>query len=274
MNRGGLTKLVPAIHLLGWILLCTGCSQSGAPQTPPSASAPPGTERRDAAKMLAYEHEFLIETEAEKLRASFERTQNACAAATAYDCTLIAAELTEGDASRARLVARIEPKGVADLLRAASADGRVDSQKTSAEDLTQPVTDTGRHLAWLTRHRDQLMSFQNRRDITVEQLIALSEQIARAQGEIEALSAQQSHLQKRLDTDLVTIAWYTPAGVGQGLWQPLRDAGADFFPNLVWAFAALVQFVSVVLPWALILVPAILGVRYLVRWWRARRPPA
>jgi hypothetical protein len=194
--------------------------------------------------------------------------REACLEAEGNVCTLLSAELSSGEYSRAKIVARVQAAFVSRLVVIASAEGEIESQNTSAEDLATPVADTERHLAWLTKHRDRLIAYQDRSDIKVEQLIQLSEQIARTQGEIERLTAERSNLQRRIDTDLLTLELHARWATGQSVVAPLREAVADFVPNLFLALGALLQFFSFALPWAIVLIPLVFGLRYA---WRALR---
>lgn len=252
--------------------LLTGCAR-----TDQAGGAAPGadtTTRRPADSTLAYEHAFSVLLASQDMRPRFEAVRTACIQAERGTCTLLTAELSSGEYTRAKIVARVQPEFVARLVEIASVGGEIQEQTTKAEDLAAPVADTERNLAWLTRHRDRLIAFQDRKDINVEQLIQLSEQIARTQSQIETLTAERGNLQRRIDTDLVTLTLFARWSPQRSVMAPVRDAAAEFVPNFFMALGALMQFVSFLLPWLIILVPLVVGARWVWRRVRQRRNAA
>jgi hypothetical protein len=147
------------------------------------------------------------------------------------------------------------------------AGGRVSRHETSAEDLAVPVADADRQLEMLTRHRARLEELQSRRDLNIDQLIKLSQELAQVQTSIESLTAQRAQLQKRIDTELLTIHLVVTAAARASLQTPVRDALRSFWSTMGQGFADTIDIIAAGLPWLLfVAIPLLLLGRFLWRW--------
>jgi hypothetical protein len=107
---------------------------------------------------------------------------------------------------------------------------------------------------------------------TPADLVAIEKELAQAQGDIEAATAQRDYLRTITDTVRVDVSY---------IGQPAQIAGLDFFPitsaiNGFWRTAiasvgTLISFLAAVLPWLPLVALVWWGIRRSVRRWRARR---
>jgi hypothetical protein len=170
---------------------------------------------------------------------------------------------------------RLAPGGVDPIVALASKDGEITSRNTSAEDLAEPVADTERQIALLTLHRDRLTEFMKSKDIRIEQLIAVSKELATVQSQLDSLSTQRANLRRRIDTDLLTINLSLPRQEYTSERTPVRDALRSFGSDFREAVGMVIRFFAVLLPWLVVILPGLFLLRLFWRWIGrrlARRP--
>jgi hypothetical protein len=164
---------------------------------------------------------------------------------------------------------RLAPNGVDSLIAVASKDAKVTMRNTHAEDLAEPVADTERQLSLLTTHRARLDELMKSKNLTVDQLITVSRELATVQTQIEQFSSTRANLRRRIDTDLLTINITVPPLDISAAQSPVSDAFRSFGIEMKQAFAQVITFVAVLLPWLLVLIPGLFALRWL--WRRAGR---
>ena len=260
MMRYVFAFLVLSLSLLG----CARKMESaGAPSAPSESGAPSGVNR-----YLAYEHTIAIETDEEKIAPLFDAAQAACLAAAAESCAILEARITKGDYASASLKFRAKANGIRKLVEVLSAQGKVASQSTTAEDLAGPIEDNAKRLAMLTDYRTKLEALRNRGNADMDTLIKLTRELAQVQSEIETLSGSQAQLVQRVETEILTVSIgssYRPSFM-----SPIAEATSDFGGYLSEAISVVIIVVAFLLPWALI---AILGL-WIWRKLRRRRKAA
>jgi len=161
---------------------------------------------------------------------------------------------------------RLSPAGVEPIIAIASKDGKVFERSTSAEDLAEPVADTERQLALMTLHRERLTELLKRKELDIDQVMALSKELATVQSRIDALGTQRANLRRRIDTDLLTINLSLPIAVHISEQSPVTDALRDFSENFREAVAMVIRFLAALLPWLAIILPGLYLMRLSWRW--------
>jgi hypothetical protein len=237
------------IFLAAYTAVLAGCSAKQ--ETPKLAEAAMPEVRVDhkRAPWLAYEHEVGLEIPAGHTRKVSDAVQQACAALPERGCTLLEASIRGGPAPGATVRMRIRPDGVHEVLRALDGRGKVVTQSSKAEDLAEPVQDADRKMAMLTNYRDQLQTLARRRALDADALIKLNRELAEVQSGIEKAATSRAQLQRRVDTELLTVAMYENAKVEQS--SRVRQAVDDFGADLLHGVAMLITFVASTIPFAL-----------------------
>jgi hypothetical protein len=110
------------------------------------------------------------------------------------------------------------------------------------------------------------------RELKIEQLIAVSKELAAVQVQIDDLNSGHANLRRRIDTESLTIRLAPPQlAYGEEL-TPVRDALRSFSADCTGAMAQVIRCIAVLLPWLLVIVAALLLGRLL--WCiRARSGP-
>ena len=230
-----------------------------APTAPPAAH-----------DTLAYEHTVGIEIAKELIASRSEEIQKTCRADTSMACALLDVSMNSDERfPSATLRMRLAPNGVDSLIAVASKDAKVTMRNTHAEDLAEPVADTERQLSLLTTHRSRLDELMKNKSLTVDQLITVSRELATVQTQIEQFSTTRANLRRRIDTDLLTINITAPPHELSAAQSPVADAFRSFGIEMKQAFAQVITFIAVLLPWLLVLIPGLFLLRWL--WRRAGR---
>jgi hypothetical protein len=232
-------------------------------------------EQHRATDSLAYEHTVSIELGESLLPTRVREIQSACQTDEQFGCTLLDMSVHTGEnIPNGSIRIRLAPAGVDAFISLASQNGKVTARITHAEDLAQQVNDTERELALLTTHRDRLSKFMEDKSIKVDQLIAVSKELAAAQTQIESASTVQANLHRRIDTNLLTLNLSIPQIAVMAQRTPIRDAFSSFGSEFTEAIAQVIRFVAVLIPWLIVIIPGVVLIRLFWRGigrWLSRR---
>jgi hypothetical protein len=161
---------------------------------------------------------------------------------------------------------RLAPSGVETFVSAAAKSGKITGRGTHAEDLAEPVSDTERQLSLLTTHRDRLSELTKDRSLKVDQVIAISKELSSVQTEIETVSNTRANLQRRIDTELLTIELSIPWAENAAQRTSIKDALNAFGTEFTDAIAQVIRFIAALIPWLVVIVPGLIFIRM---FWRA-----
>jgi len=219
----------------------------------PQAVVAPREATSSPRKTLAYEHDVSIELPKELVPKKVQAVQTACAASTSFSCTLLDISLNQDNGvASGRLVMRLAPEGVPEIIKVASESGKVSSRTTHAEDLAEPVADTERRLAELSTHRDRLMDLMRNKSITIDQLITVSRELSSVQSEIDSRNGVKANLARRIETELLTINFSMPETAALAERTVIRDALRDFGSRFRDALADVIRAIAVLTPWLIV----------------------
>lgn len=224
---------------------------------PPSADAPPP----GAAPMLAYSYSYSIKAPPAGVTALLRRHEQACQAAGPLTCQVVGSSTAQAgdDELSAELTFRATPAYVQRFRNGLNrevegARGEVASSEVDTEDLTRSIIDTEARLRAGRLLRTRLEALIASRPGNLEQLLEIERELARVGGEIDAAESTLAVMRARVSMSTVTMTYgSTGALVNPGDSRPLAQAADDFARNLAASSAAILTFVSIVLPWALLL---------------------
>lgn len=252
------------------LLLQAGCQQrneaaSYAGGAAPAPATPAQAKRSALQAMLAYEHDVEIGLEQAQILPRMRAAQAACDGGKFGDCVVLNVQQQGGDRPSASLTVRMAPAGVEPMIALASAGAEIGSRSTRAEDLAVAVRDNALAQSRLGKERERLQQFQQRPDLAVADMIALSRQLAETDAQLEAAAQEGAQHRRRIDTQLLTLRFQPPGGEsGRGeIGQALRDFGATLAMGTAWTIRALAFLV----PFGLLLAVLVAIVR---RWRRGR----
>ena len=211
---------------------------------------------------LAYEHEVDIDLAADDIPARLKAVQASCQSGRFGDCAVLNVRQSGGDAPSASLKVRIAPAGVEPLIQQAGQGGEIGSRNTHAEDLAQAVADNDLQRLRLQKEHARLLEFQQRKDLAVADLLALSKQLSEIEAGLETAQREGAQHKRRIDTQLLTLAFHPPGGQqGRGeIAQALRDFGSILTVSIAWMIRVLAG-----------LLPLLVVVSAAVFFWRRKR---
>lgn len=240
----------------------------------PAGPNPHERKRREGGT-LAYEHSVSVQlVAADQVPTRIKELQAACAGREA-ECTLLDVSLRDDrNVPSGSVRLRVAPAAVDPLIAVAAKDAEIVARSTHAEDLAEPVADTERQLAMLTAHRARLEEFVRRKDLKVEQLIAVSKELASVQTQLDEVGTQRANLRRRIDTELLSIELSPPAAAYRDEQTPVRDALRSSGSDFLRAIAQVISFLAMLAPWLVVGVPGVILLRMFWRFvgrWLARR---
>jgi hypothetical protein len=248
------------------LLPLTACSnKTGVGSSPELAQARMATNPAPQSAFLAYEHEVQIEIRADEMAPRLQALQADCQQAKFGACTVLGVSQSGGDYPRANLKVRIAPAGVEPMIRSAGEGAKIGSRSTHAEDLAEVVADNRLQRSRLQKEHARLTEFQQRKDISVSDMIALSRQLSEIEAQAEGAERAGAQQQRRIDTQLLTVELATPGGQ-QGrseIAQSVRDFGAILTTSIAW----LIRATAALLPVAALLALLV----FVWRRWRRRK---
>lgn len=128
-------------------------------------------------------------------------------------------------------------------------DGTLDSSSRSGEDLTVQIVDGEARLNSMKTMRDRLQALLRDRPGKLSDLLEIERELARVQADIDSRESVLAALKLRVAMSSLTLS-YTPkyTAVSESIWRPLGDAFSGFMPNIASTLAAIISFVSQILP--------------------------
>jgi hypothetical protein len=256
-----------------------------APQAAPAPAAPTdaaGSQQQPSQPTgpspilyLAYSYALGLEIPSERLGGVMDRHVQACQAAGPRLCQLINSNRTGDPQSymEGYVSLRGEPNWLNNFKagmaqQADEAGGRIVSESTTSEDLTRQIVDTEARLRAQTALRDRLQDLLRSRPGRLSDLLEVERELARVQGEIDAVQSALAVMRTRVAMSELTLTYRSsPRPVGSDTFEPLREAFANFLGIIVAGFAAIITIIAVLIPFAIVLVPL---VWLLLRWRRSR----
>lgn len=243
-SRGGESAALPAADRYSADAASSAASAAEAAVQAADAAvaAPPPSGDGRVMPSLAYEHEVSVALPAAQIPARLKQLQDGCLKASFGACTVLQVEQRGGERPRGELSVRIAPAGVEPLIAQAGQDGQIESRTTHAEDLAQAVQDNDAQRQRLQAEQRRLQEFEQRRDLSVADMIALSEKLAAVETQLLATSQEAAQQRRRLDTQRVTLTFAAPTAERSrsDIGDALRDSGEIFAGSIAWAIRAVV----------------------------------
>lgn len=212
-----------------------------------------------AGAMLAYEHTAEVAIDAATIPQRLQAARSACDAGRFGTCVVLNVQQSGGDYPSATLGMRLVPAAVEPMIALASAGARLGSRSTRAEDLAVVVRDNALLQERLRKEMARLQEFQQRRDLAVADMIALSRQLAETEAQLQSSEQEGAQHRRRIDTQLLTLGFHPPGGESgrNEIAQALRDSGKVLSMGAAWTIRA----VAFLVPLLFLLGFVVLGIR-------------
>lgn len=252
--------------------------QGGGGQQQPDGQTPDPA----AARLIAYTYSYGFAVPTGNMEALLNAHKASCEAAGPAVCYVVNSSISglgEDYASgsltmkgSAAWVATFK-EGMAESLK--GYDAELDASNTSAEDLTVQIIDTTARLNSAKTLRDRLQQLLAERPGRLTDLLEIERELARVQSEIDSTESILAAMRLRVSMSDVTLS-YSPkySAVSQSIWRPLADAFDSFMPNVVSSLAGIVNFISSVALWLILIVIAVWLVMWRIGAGRRKTPAA
>jgi hypothetical protein len=255
------------------MLLAIGCSKSAHDEKAMAAAATdaaavPGVANKPGS-FLAYEHEVSIRLPATAIAAHVAAVRDACMSERFGECSVLSEEQGAGEWPSGSLKIRAIPQAIQPLVKLGSEGGEISQRSTHAEDLADAVKDNGlRRLRLQTQHQ-KLSEILERRDLKVEDMISLTQQLAELETELQGAEQEAAQQQRRIQTNLLTLNFSSESVTVESsqIRQAIRGLGGIWDSSI----ATLITVVGALLPFAVFAGLVWLLVRSLLRMRRSRQ---
>jgi hypothetical protein len=259
------------------VLVCilTGCAPQPATLGPTTslenagvADMPLRQERN-----IAITHRFTLRIPRDAMEAVQRKHLDQCVQ---LGCTILNTSLDRLSDVRltGRATVRIRPDAYAAFAALlAMPPARIASQSQSSEDLAAPTLDLDRRLEVKIALRDRLTAMLRDSSVkTAADLITIEKELAQAQSDIEAMTAQREGLRVRTDNVRIEIYYQATAAQVAGVdLAPIQQSISGIGQTMVSSVAWLISFLAAVVPWLPLIALFGWGTRRAVRRWRSRK---
>lgn len=257
------------------LLALMGCSQKGedVSGTAVSGGGDVQGERAKAGAFLAYEHYVTLQLlDQAAVNKRLADTREACTSGRFGACDLLVIQQGDNSYNAGSLHVRIVPEGVEQLVALAGDGGKLVSRSTQAEDLAQAVSDNQQVRERLQRQYKTLEQFQDRKDLSVSDMLALAREIAEVQVQLDATSQEASQQQRRINTNLLRLTFRTEAQ-RPGRLDRIGKAFSELLDNITDGAAKALEMIGYGTPFVIVLFPLALLARWLWRKTGKRSQP-
>ena len=247
------------------LLALMGCSQQGGDVAGEAAEgASFSGEKAKAGAFLAYEHHVSIQLDKAVIPQRLTDAREACVSERFGACDLLGIEQGDNSYRAGSLRVRIVPEGVEKLVALASDGGKQLSRNTRAEDLAQAVSDNQQVRERLQRQYKTLEQFQDRKDLSVSDMLALAREMAEVQVQLDASAQESAQQQRRINTNLLTLN-FSSEDQRPSRFSRLSKAFSELLDNVTDGAAKALEMIGYGTPFVIVLFPLALLVRWLWR---------
>lgn len=226
-----------------------------------------------AERRLAITHRYTLRVPSAETEAIQQKHMAECAK---LGCSILSTSIDRSNEGRinARASVRIKPESFdafAAVLTAPPAQVTMHAQ--SVEDIAVPILDAERRLDAKIVLRDRLSGMLRDQTVkTAADLITIEKELAQAQSDIEAITAQRDALRTRTDTIRVEISYVGAASlVGGADFTPIYQAIRTINQTAVNSVSWLISLVAAIVPWLPVIALVWWAVRLGMRRWKSRR---
>jgi len=223
-------------------------------------------------RYIAERHKLEVITSESELQKSWE---SAVAFCPTVQCEVVSSSITTraGDSIPSGVISlRVAPDDLKKLLGHVEKLGKISRHTTEREDKTTAVVDTEAKIKNLTGFRDNLRAMLARPSVTVKDLVEIQKQLTDTQSELDSETAQRKILANETDKIAVEIDFRVerPSGTVGGfaqVWDALRESGSTLGDST----ASLITAIVAIIPWLILIVPAVWLLVRAWRWLKQRR---
>ena len=213
-----------------------------------------------------------VTTEVENIDDGFEEVYAVARAEKALVVGTTRAVADEGY-STGSVTLKVDPAKFEETMKQLRKVGRILSEVSTTEDVTQEYFDLQARLENAERTRDRYLEILATRTGAVHDVLEVEREIERVTENVERLKGQMRYLESQIGLSTITVHLEEPHAAvptGYNFGKAIKDA----FRIAVRICIFLIQAIIVLMPFIIILVILVLIVRFIVWMWRRRRRKA
>jgi len=153
---------------------------------------------------------------------------------------------------------RVPVSKTSGVLGAIRSLGRVESESSNAEDITDDYVDMEARLKNAQASETRLKEMY-RRAGTVKEVLGVEKELTRVRGDIEAFMAKKRNWDILVEMVTIEINLHEPSAAmpaAHNFWGPIRSAFGSSLEAFANSLRALIIFIGVIAPWLVIIAPA------------------
>jgi hypothetical protein len=228
-----------------------------------------GVQAATPQRSIAERHEFEIITPESELEKSWE---SVVAFFGVIQCEVISSSITArtGDSvPSGTMTLRVAPNDLTKLFAHIQKLGKIAQHTTEREDKTAAVIDTDAKIKNITSFRDNLRAMLAKPSATVKDLVEIQQQLTETQSQLDSETAMRKILANETEKIAVGLSFRVKESRGNaGGFAQIRDALRESGSVLAESTASLITVIVAVIPWLILIVPALW---LLARTWRKLR---
>ncbi len=256
--------LLPALLVFSVTAGLGACSKASESAAEAPASPPVAGQDNRGGSQLAYEHDVTIWSDGKAIATRLGKVRQACMSERFGACSVLGEEQSAGESPSGTLKLRALPAAIEPLVALAAEGAEIGERRTTAEDLADAVRDNGLRKLRLESQHEKLAEIMARKDIKVEDLIALSQQQAAIEAELQGVEQDSAQQQRRIRTNLLTLHFDAP-----GVTTENRSATRDALGGLgsIWdsSLGVLITVVGALLPFLIFAGLVFAAIRWVLR---------
>jgi len=215
---------------------------------------------------LAYAHTVAFEVEPDSIGDRITALQRACNEERFGACSVLEVQSTSGRRAIGSIAMRVAPAAVEQLVTLGADGAKIASRQTFAEDLADAVAGVADSRDLLTRERAKLLELSEHKDLTVADLITLSERLAAVEARLQSLAQEAAQQRRRIETNHLKIDFTSNAPWEEESDFSFGEIWETFTSNLQDGVQDAAEYAGFLLPMFILFFPLALLWRWAWRW--------
>ena len=232
-------------------------------------------QEAESIRYIAMRYHLTVETSEAELEKAWESMIGFCES---IHCDILESTInkkTPYSPPSGNLVLRVLPENLKPLVEQIHKVGKVVSQNTESEDKTTTVIDVEAKIKNTTELRNRLRSILTTRTGSLKDVVEVERELSKAQAELDSLVASRKALANKTEKIAVTIDFRPEPSIAEtGAFAPITSAWHQMGRVFAESIAAILTFIVAVIPWLILIIPAVWFVPKLFRKvFRKKEPP-
>jgi hypothetical protein len=267
-----MTRKSVALVLVSLAMTAASCKKAVPPPPAQSASSLVAPPAQESGRLVAVRHTLVLKAPEADLPKAWESTLEFCRS---IRCEVDASSISNnrrGSASSASMSLRVVPDDLKKLFDHLGKAGSILEHTTGTEDKTSDVIDVEVQIKNLTEFRDRLRTLLGRPSASLKDLVEVDRELTKTQSELDSITTKRKVLANETEKVAVEITFRPEESIaGAGAFAAVGEAVREAGSVLSESFATLITALVAVIPWLLVIIPAVrFGPRLLRKLFRKR----